>query len=73
MQGIAIKIAGWWRMDTRGSLKRIDLVFTIVAGFNFPVDSPKFVIHSDSNKSGNTLEFYGGRKEAIRAGKQHLF
>jgi hypothetical protein len=60
-------------MDTRGSLKWIDLVFALIAGINFPVDSPKFIIHSDSDKSGNTLEFYGGRKEAIRAGKQHLF
>jgi len=55
-------------MDTRGSLKRIDVVFTIVAGFIFPVNSHKFIIYSDSSKSGNTLEFYGGRKEAIRAG-----
>jgi hypothetical protein len=60
-------------MDTQGSLKWIAVVFAIVAGFDFPAVSRQFIIHSDSDKSGNTLEFYGGRKEAIRAGKQHLF
>ncbi len=60
-------------MDTQGSLKRIAMVFVIVAGFDFPVVSRQFIIHSDSDKSRNTWEIYGGRKEAIRAGKQHLF
>jgi hypothetical protein len=59
-------------MDTRGSLKRIAVVFTIVAGFDLPVISHQFTIHSVSDRSGNILELYGGRKEAIRAGKQHL-
>jgi hypothetical protein len=54
-------------MDTRGSLKRIAVVFTIVAGFGFPVDLHHFTIHGDSDKSGHILELYGGRKEAIRA------
>ena len=60
-------------MDTQGGLKRIAVVFTIVAGFDFPVASLHFIIHSDSDKGGNTWNIYGGRKEAIRAGKQHLF
>ena len=60
-------------MDTQGGLKRIAVVFTIVAGFDFPVASRQFIIHSNSDRSGITLEIYGGRKEAIRAGKQHLF
>ncbi len=59
-------------MDTQVSLKRIAVVFAIIAGFDFPVVSHQSIIHSDSDKSGNTLEIYGGRKEAIRAGKQHL-
>ena len=60
-------------MDTQGGLKRIAVVFTIVAGIDFPVVSRQFIIHSDSDISGNTWNIYGGRKEAIRAGKQHLF
>jgi hypothetical protein len=60
-------------MDTQGSLKRIAVVLAVVAAFDYPVVSRQFIIHSDSDKSGNTFEIYGGRKEAIRVGKQHLF
>jgi len=41
-------------MDTQGSLKRIAVVFAIVAGIDFPVVPFRFKIHSDSDKSGNT-------------------
>jgi hypothetical protein len=41
-------------MDTQGGLKRIAVVFAIVAGFDFPVISLHFIIHSDSDKGGNT-------------------
>jgi len=51
---IGYKIAGWLRMDTQGSLKRIAVVFAIVAGFNFLIISHQSIIHSDSDKSGNT-------------------
>jgi hypothetical protein len=51
---MVIKLAGWLRMDTQGSLKRIAVVFAIVAGFNFLIVSRQFIIHSDSDKSGNT-------------------
>jgi hypothetical protein len=56
-------------MDTRGSLRRIVVVFAIAAGFYFPAVSHQFAIHGDSDKSGNALGFYGGRKEAVRTGK----
>ncbi len=60
-------------MDTRIGLQRIVEVFTIVAGFNFLILSRQSIIHSDSDKKEITWEIFGGRKEAIRAGKQHLF
>ena len=50
---IGYKIAGWLRMDTQGSLKRIAVVFIIEAGFGFPVVSQEFIF-SDSDKSGHT-------------------
>ena len=51
---IGYKIAGWLRMDTQGSLKRIAVVLAVVAGCNFPNVSRLSIIHSDSNKSGTT-------------------
>ena len=65
---IGYKIAGCQRMDTQGGFKRIDVFFVIVAGLDFPVISRQFIIRGDSDTSRNILEFYGGRKEAIRAG-----
>ena len=41
-------------MDTQGSLKRIAVVFAIVAGFKFLIVSHQSIIHSDSNKGGIT-------------------
>jgi hypothetical protein len=41
-------------MDTQGSLKRIAVVFAIIAGFDILVVSRQFIIHSDSDISGNT-------------------
>ena len=41
-------------MDTQGGLKRIAVVFAIVAEFDFPVVSLHFIIHSDRDKGGNT-------------------
>ena len=41
-------------MDTQVGLKRIVVVFTMVAGLDFPFVSLHFIIHSDSDKSGNT-------------------
>ena len=52
---IGYKIAGWLRMDTQGSLKRVAVVLAVVAGYNFPAVSRMSVIHSDSNKSGTTF------------------
>jgi len=54
LQGLVIKLADWLRMDTQGGLKWIAVVFTIVAGIDFPVVSRQFIIHSDSDISGNT-------------------
>jgi len=41
-------------MDTQGSLKRIAMVFAIVAGLHFLIVSQKSIIHSDSDKNGIT-------------------
>jgi len=49
-----LRIAGWLRMDTLGSLKRIAVVLAIVAGYNYPTVSRRSIIHSDRNKSGTT-------------------
>jgi hypothetical protein len=51
---IGYKIAGWLRMDTQGSLKRVAVVLAVIAGYHYPAVSRQFVIHSDSNKSGTT-------------------
>lgn len=51
---IGYKIAGRQRMETQGSLKRIAVVFAIVAGINFLIVSQKSIIHSDSDKGGIT-------------------
>jgi len=52
---IGYKIAGWSRMDTQGSLKRIAVVLAVVTGYNFTTVSRLSIIHSDSDKSGTTL------------------
>jgi len=60
-------------MDTQGSLRRVVVIFAVAAGFDFPAVSYQFAFLGDSDKSGYNSRFYGGRKEAIRAGKQHIF
>jgi hypothetical protein len=51
---IGYKIAGWLRMDTQGSLKRIAVVLAVIAGYHYPTVSHQSIIHSNSNKSGTT-------------------
>jgi len=52
---IGYEIAGWLRMDTRGSLKRIAVVLAVVAEYIFPNVLRISIIHSDINKSGTTF------------------
>jgi hypothetical protein len=42
-------------MDTQGSLKRVAVVLAVVAEDDFPTISRQSYIHSDSDKSGTTL------------------
>lgn len=52
---IGYTIAGWLRMDTQSSLKRVAVVLAVVAEYNFPAVSHQSIIHSDNSKSGTTL------------------
>jgi len=72
LHGFVVKIAGCERMDTQGSFKRINVFFTIVRGFGFPVISRWSIIRSDSDTSGNIFKMFRRKKGGDQSRKTTL-